>query len=163
MTQMVQARKSTQVPRSNAVHFLPTRNTLDSSPLDECSRQSSRRAVSSRNFYTVQHLLPQYQSLHPNSCQSYSFGPMPPSKRTQDDPQSLKEKLHSLQGNGARGRRNGNGNAANGSNLKEVMSSNGDNASTNSGQNEHTSGVSGLAPTPQTYSHGSSKLTNCSL
>ncbi|PVH94260.1 hypothetical protein DM02DRAFT_196883 [Periconia macrospinosa] len=66
---------------------------------------------------------------------------MPPSKRTQEDPQSLKEKLHSLQGTGARGRRNGNANTANGSNLKDVMSSNGDNASTNSGQNEHTSGT----------------------
>lgn len=69
---------------------------------------------------------------------------MPP-KRTHEDPQSLKEKLHSLQGNpSARGRRNGNANLANGSNLKEVMSSNGDNASTHSGQNEHTSGVGGL-------------------
>jgi histone deacetylase complex subunit SAP30 len=57
---------------------------------------------------------------------------MPPAKRTHEDPQSLKEKLHSLQGGNGRGRRNG----------KEVMSNNGDNASTNSGQNEHTSGVS---------------------
>ena len=70
---------------------------------------------------------------------------MPP-KRTHEDPQSLKEKLHSLQANttNARGRRNGNTNSANGSSLKEVMSSNGDNASTHSGQNEHTSGVSSL-------------------
>ncbi|KAF2243024.1 hypothetical protein BU26DRAFT_437524 [Trematosphaeria pertusa] len=62
---------------------------------------------------------------------------MPP-KRTHEDPQALKEKLHSLQGNNARGRRNGNTNLTNGSNLKEVVSSNGDNASTNSGQNEHS-------------------------
>ncbi|KAF2684580.1 hypothetical protein K458DRAFT_431490 [Lentithecium fluviatile CBS 122367] len=67
---------------------------------------------------------------------------MPPARRTHEDPQSLKEKLHSLQGGNARGRRNGNTNVTNGSNLKEVMSSNGDNASTNSGQNEHTSGIS---------------------
>lgn len=69
---------------------------------------------------------------------------MPPAKRTHDEPQSLKEKLHALQGTNARGRRNGNTNVPNGSGLKEVMSSNGDNVSTNSGQNEHTSGVSGL-------------------
>jgi histone deacetylase complex subunit SAP30 len=68
---------------------------------------------------------------------------MPPAKRAHEDPQSLKEKLHSLQGGNARGRRNGNTNGANGSNLKEVMS-NADNVSTNSGQTEHTSGVSGL-------------------
>ena len=67
---------------------------------------------------------------------------MPP-KRTHEDPQSLKEKLHSLQGApNARGRRAGNASHANGSGLKEVVSSNGDNASTHSGQNEHTSGVS---------------------
>ncbi|KAJ4288435.1 hypothetical protein N0V90_011670 [Kalmusia sp. IMI 367209] len=67
---------------------------------------------------------------------------MPP-KRAHEDPQSLKEKLHSLQaGTNARGRRNGNANHINGSNLKEVMSSNGDNASTHSGQPEHTSGMS---------------------
>ena len=68
---------------------------------------------------------------------------MPP-KRTHEDAQSLKEKLHSLPGHtNARGRRTGNAAHANGSNLKEVMSSNGDNASTHSGQNEHTSGVGG--------------------
>jgi len=54
---------------------------------------------------------------------------MPP-KRTHDDAQtSLKEKLQTLQGTNARGRRNGVTNAINGSSLKEV-----DNASTNSGQ-----------------------------
>src|SRR4051812_2207872 len=67
---------------------------------------------------------------------------MPPAKRTQlEDAVTLKEKLHSLQGN-PRARRNGAtnlANLANGSNLKEVMSSTADNASTNSGQNEHTS------------------------
>lgn len=72
---------------------------------------------------------------------------MPPAKRTHEDPQSLKEKLHSLQGGNGRGRRIGNTNVANGSNLKEVMS-NADNASTNSGQNDHTSGVSGLPLAP---------------
>ncbi|KAF2636768.1 hypothetical protein P280DRAFT_472670 [Massarina eburnea CBS 473.64] len=54
---------------------------------------------------------------------------MPPasSKRTAEDAQSLKEKLHNLPSHPARaGRRNG---ATNGSNLKDVMSSNGDNAS----------------------------------
>ncbi|KAF2791023.1 hypothetical protein K505DRAFT_377087 [Melanomma pulvis-pyrius CBS 109.77] len=68
---------------------------------------------------------------------------MPP-KRTQEDPLTLKEKLHSLQGTNARGRRNGTTNLANGSHLKEVMSSTADNASTNSGQNDHnsTSGMS---------------------
>ncbi|KAL5451544.1 hypothetical protein PMIN05_000454 [Paraphaeosphaeria minitans] len=67
---------------------------------------------------------------------------MPP-KRTHEDPQSLKDKLHLLQGtSNARGRRNNNASLANGSSLKEVMSSNGDNASTHSGQNEHTSGMS---------------------
>jgi len=71
---------------------------------------------------------------------------MPPAKRTHEEPQSLKEKLHSLQASNGRGRRNGTTNVANGSNLKEVMSSNGDNASTNSAQTEHTSGVSGLPP-----------------
>jgi hypothetical protein len=78
---------------------------------------------------------------------------MPPAKRTHEDPQSLKEKLHSLQGGNGRGRRNGNANGANsttGSNLKEVMS-NADNASINSGQNEHTSGVSGLSLPPRSY------------
>ena len=78
------------------------------------------------------------------SCADFTCSAMPP-KRTHEDPQSLKEKLHSLQGNtNARGRRNNITSHANGSNLKEVMSSNGDNASTHSGQNEHTSGVSGL-------------------
>jgi hypothetical protein len=68
---------------------------------------------------------------------------MPPSKRTHEDPASLKEKLHSQQMSGARGRRNGGTNITNGSHLKEVMSSNADNASTNSGQNDQTgSGVS---------------------
>jgi histone deacetylase complex subunit SAP30 len=79
---------------------------------------------------------------------------MPPAKRTHEDPQSLKEKLHSLhslQGGNGRGRRNGNTNVVNGSNLKEVVSSNGDNASANSAQNEHTSGVSGLPPTSTEY------------
>lgn len=67
---------------------------------------------------------------------------MPP-KRTHEDPQSLKEKLHSLQGApNARGRRTGIASHANASGLKEVVSSNGDNASTHSGQNEHMSGVS---------------------
>lgn len=67
---------------------------------------------------------------------------MPPSKRTHEDPASLKEKLHSLQATTARGRRNGGTNVANGSHLKEVMSSTADNASTNSGQNERNgSGV----------------------
>jgi len=74
---------------------------------------------------------------------------MPPSKRTQEDGQTLKEKLHSLKVDSARVRRhNGhtaaNGNVVNGSALKEVMSSNGDNASIQSAQNEHTSGVGGL-------------------
>lgn len=54
---------------------------------------------------------------------------MPPAKRVHDDAQQLKEKLHSLQGTNARGRRIGGTNATNGSNLKEV-----DNASTHSGQ-----------------------------
>jgi hypothetical protein len=69
---------------------------------------------------------------------------MPPAKRTQEDPNTLKEKLHSLQGTNARGRRNGASNLANGSHLKEVMSSTADNISTNSGQNDHnsSSGVS---------------------
>lgn len=69
---------------------------------------------------------------------------MPPSKRTQEDPASLKEKLHSGQATTVRGRRNGGANVANGSNLKEVMSSTADNASTNSGQNDQT-GSSGVS------------------
>ncbi|KAF2260710.1 hypothetical protein CC78DRAFT_536194 [Lojkania enalia] len=76
---------------------------------------------------------------------------MPPSKRTQEDPQSLKEKLHLLQANNARGRRNGTHNTANGSNLKEVMSSTADNASINSGQNNQ-SNTSGMAWTSQDLS-----------
>ncbi|KAF2125102.1 hypothetical protein P153DRAFT_370424 [Dothidotthia symphoricarpi CBS 119687] len=56
---------------------------------------------------------------------------MPPAKRVHEDAQQLKEKLHSLQGTNARGRRNGGIVTTNGSSLKEV-----DNASTNSG---HTS------------------------
>ncbi|KAJ4363049.1 hypothetical protein N0V83_010167 [Neocucurbitaria cava] len=54
---------------------------------------------------------------------------MPPKRNPEDAPQNLKEKLQSLQGTNARGRRNGGANAMNGSSLKEV-----DNASTNSGQ-----------------------------
>ncbi|ORY10307.1 hypothetical protein BCR34DRAFT_460619, partial [Clohesyomyces aquaticus] len=65
---------------------------------------------------------------------------MPPAKRAHEDALTLKEKLHSLQATGPRGRRNGNANPANGSNLKEVMSSTADNASTNSGQHDQTSG-----------------------
>ncbi|KAF2714287.1 hypothetical protein K504DRAFT_462695 [Pleomassaria siparia CBS 279.74] len=66
---------------------------------------------------------------------------MPPAKRTQEETAALKEnaKLHSLQGTSARGRRNGATGLANGSNLKEVMSSNADNASTSNGQNDHNS------------------------
>ncbi|KAF2469659.1 uncharacterized protein BDR25DRAFT_178738, partial [Lindgomyces ingoldianus] len=68
---------------------------------------------------------------------------MPPAKRAHEDTLTLKEKLHSLQGTTARGRRNGHASLTNGSNLKEVMSSTADNASTNSGQNEQNgSGVS---------------------
>lgn len=70
---------------------------------------------------------------------------MPPAKRTHEDTTSLKEKLHSLQGTNARGRRNGASILTNGSHLKEVMSSTADNASTNSGQNDHTSS-SGVSP-----------------
>ena len=72
---------------------------------------------------------------------------MPPAKRTQEDPQSLKEKLHSLQGSSARGRRNGTNTTANGNHSKDVMSSTADNASTHSGQNDHSSsGVSSSRP-----------------
>ncbi|KAF2113301.1 hypothetical protein BDV96DRAFT_613735 [Lophiotrema nucula] len=71
---------------------------------------------------------------------------MPPSKRTPagEDTLNLKEKLHNLHTSNARGRRNGTNAATNGSsNLKEVMSSTADNASTNSGQNEqNSSGIS---------------------
>jgi histone deacetylase complex subunit SAP30 len=88
---------------------------------------------------------------------------MPPAKRAHEDPQSLKEKLHSLQGGNGRGRRNGNANGTNASTLKEVMSNNGDNASTNSGQNEHTSGVSGLPHTPIAYHLASATILNYSL
>ena len=68
---------------------------------------------------------------------------MPPasSKRAAEDAQSLKEKLHSLPSTarGGGGRRNGN-NATNGSHLKDVMSSNGDNTSTTN--ETETAGVS---------------------
>ncbi|KAF1948477.1 hypothetical protein CC80DRAFT_431216 [Byssothecium circinans] len=59
---------------------------------------------------------------------------MPPaaSKRAAEDTQSLKEKLHNLPNTSTStargGRRNGANNAINGSHLKDVMSSNGDNA-----------------------------------
>ncbi|KAF2877379.1 hypothetical protein BDV95DRAFT_601785 [Massariosphaeria phaeospora] len=62
---------------------------------------------------------------------------MPPAKRTHEDPHSLKEKLHALPATSARGRRNGATNVPHGSNLKEVMSSTADNASTNSGQKDY--------------------------
>ncbi|KAF2732970.1 hypothetical protein EJ04DRAFT_439934 [Polyplosphaeria fusca] len=61
---------------------------------------------------------------------------MPPAKRIQDDTPNLKEKLHSLQAANGRGRRNGAHNTTNGTNLKEVMSSTADNASTHSGQQD---------------------------
>lgn len=78
---------------------------------------------------------------------------MPPAKRTQEDPQTLKEKLHAAQGNGPRGgRRNGNSNQPNGTHSKQpkeskdpkdVVSSTADNASTHSSQTEqNTSGIS---------------------
>jgi histone deacetylase complex subunit SAP30 len=69
---------------------------------------------------------------------------MPPAKRTHEDPLSLKEKLHSQQAGNARGRRNGGANVTHGSHLKEVMSTNADNASTNSGQTDQ-SGSSGVS------------------
>ena len=77
---------------------------------------------------------------------------MPPAKRLQEDTSTLKDKLHSLQGANARGRRNGASNLANGSHLKEVMSSTADNASTNSGQNDHSSS-SGVSYRPHATCH----------
>lgn len=73
---------------------------------------------------------------------------MPPAKRSHEDPQALKEKLHALQGTNARGRRNGNANLANGNHARDSASLNGDNASSSGGQSEQTSGVSGLPPMP---------------
>ncbi|KAF2019273.1 hypothetical protein BU24DRAFT_115820 [Aaosphaeria arxii CBS 175.79] len=70
---------------------------------------------------------------------------MPPAKRTHEDPQSLKEKLHAGQGNGNRGRRNnGTSNVTNGSNLKEVVSSAAiDTAAANNSHSEqNNSGIS---------------------
>ncbi|KAH7120775.1 hypothetical protein B0J11DRAFT_438518 [Dendryphion nanum] len=72
---------------------------------------------------------------------------MPPAKRTHEDPQTLKEKLHSAQGNGPRGaRRNGASNLPNGTQgkqPKEVVPLTADNASTHSSQTEqNTSGIS---------------------
>lgn len=72
---------------------------------------------------------------------------MPPAKTSrvpQEDPTSLKEKLHSLNATAANRRRNGTAAVTNGSNLKEVVSSTADTASTSSGQSEPgtTSGIS---------------------
>ncbi|KAF2197528.1 hypothetical protein GQ43DRAFT_201602 [Delitschia confertaspora ATCC 74209] len=64
---------------------------------------------------------------------------MPPSKASrvqQEDSTFLKEKHHSHHTNVARGRRNGNTTGTNGSNLKEVMTSNADTPSTTTGQSD---------------------------
>ena len=71
---------------------------------------------------------------------------MPPAKASrvpQEDSASMKDKLHALNGTAARGRRNGNITLTNGSNLKEVVSSTADTAST-TGQND-TASTSGMS------------------